>query len=69
MTGDLIMNGFLCKIKNWMLLIHSATFGGHLMCVLKDHISSDSSEKTRYQQHTNFITIQSTTLVRACCKE
>ena len=23
--GDLIMNGFLCKIKNWMLLIHSAT--------------------------------------------
>ena len=35
---------------------------------LKDHISSDS-EKTRYQQHTNFITIQSTTLVWACCKE
>ena len=25
LTGDLIMNGFLCKIKNWMLLIHSAT--------------------------------------------
>ena len=37
---------------------------------LKDHISSRlSSEKTRYQQHTNFITIQSTTLVWACCKE
>ena len=31
---------------------------------LKDHISSG-----RYQQHTNFITIQSTTLVWACCKE
>ena len=25
LTGDLVMNGFLCKIKNWMLLIHSAT--------------------------------------------
>ena len=25
LAGDLIMNGFLCKIKNWMLLIHSAT--------------------------------------------
>ena len=25
LTGELIMNGFLCKIKNWMLLIHSAT--------------------------------------------
>ena len=22
------MNGFLCKIKNWMLLIHSATLLG-----------------------------------------
>ena len=36
---------------------------------LKDHISSDSTEKIRYQQHTNFIKIQSTTLVWACCKE
>ena len=24
-TGGLIMNCFLCKIKNWILLIHSAT--------------------------------------------
>ena len=36
---------------------------------LKDHISSLSTEKTRYQHHTNFIKIQSTTLVWACCKE
>ena len=36
---------------------------------LKDHISSDSTEKIRYLQHTNFIKIQSTTLVWACCKE
>ena len=38
---------------------------------LKDHISSDSllSKLGINKQHTNFITIQLTTLVWACCKE
>ena len=35
---------------------------------LKDHISSDSLLR-KLGIHTNFITIQSTTLVSVCCKE